>query len=56
MLQWLYDNDPRGKEAELISLMQAAQTQGFAWKQDFYVDNGTFPRLAVLAGEDTQER
>ncbi|KAI0725972.1 hypothetical protein C8Q72DRAFT_784664 [Fomitopsis betulina] len=56
VLQWLYDNDPRGKENELISLMRAAQSQGFSWKRDFYVDNGTFPRLPVIPGEDTQER
>ena len=56
VLQWLYDNDPRGKETELVSLMRAAQDQGFSWKRDFYVDNGTFPRLPVIPGEDTQER
>ncbi|TFY52235.1 hypothetical protein EVJ58_g10129 [Rhodofomes roseus] len=56
VLQWLYDNDPRGKEQQLVALMRAAQTQGFSWKRDFYVDNGTFPRLAVLPAEDTQER
>ena len=56
VLQWLYDTDPRGKETELVSLMRAAQDQGFSWKRDFYVDNGTFPRLPVIPGEDTQER
>lgn len=56
VLQWLYDNDPRGKEMELISLMHSAQDQGFSWKRDLYVDNGTFPRLPVIPGEDTQER
>ncbi|KZT04944.1 uncharacterized protein LAESUDRAFT_715247 [Laetiporus sulphureus 93-53] len=49
VLQWLYDNDPRDKQAELISLMKAARAQGFSWKDDFYVDNGTFPRVAVTA-------
>ncbi|EPS93631.1 hypothetical protein FOMPIDRAFT_1063456 [Fomitopsis schrenkii] len=51
VLQWLYDNDPRGQEEQLISLMQAARAQGFSWKNDFYVDNGTFPREAVPASE-----
>ncbi|KAH9926067.1 uncharacterized protein B0H18DRAFT_1085167 [Fomitopsis serialis] len=36
VLQWLYDNDPRGEEAQLISLMTAAREQGFSWKDDFY--------------------
>ena len=51
VLQWLYDNDPRGQQEQLISLMQAVRAQGFSWKDDFYVDNGTFPREAVPASE-----
>ncbi|TFY63122.1 hypothetical protein EVJ58_g3436 [Rhodofomes roseus] len=51
VLQWLYDNDPRGEEQQLISLMQAARAQGYSWKDDFYVDNGTFPREAVSAAD-----
>ncbi|PCH35389.1 hypothetical protein WOLCODRAFT_139880 [Wolfiporia cocos MD-104 SS10] len=51
VMQWLYDNDPRGQEAELIALMKAARAQGFSWKDDLFVDNGTFPRTAVPAAE-----
>lgn len=53
VLQWLYDNDPRGKERELISLMKTAREHGFSWKGDFFVDNGTFPRTAVPEEEAT---
>jgi len=55
-LQWLYDNDPRGKEKELIALMKAAREHGFSWKEDFFVDNGTFPRGAVLETEATMAK
>ncbi|EED81549.1 predicted protein [Postia placenta Mad-698-R] len=51
VLQWLYDNDPRGQQTQLISLMKAARAQGFSWKDDLFVDNGTFPRTAVPAAE-----
>ena len=50
-LQWLYDNDPRGQEEQLISLMKAARAQGYSWKDDFYVDNGIFPTEAVSAAD-----
>ncbi|KZS99601.1 uncharacterized protein LAESUDRAFT_765366 [Laetiporus sulphureus 93-53] len=49
---WLYDNDPRDKQVELILLMTAPRARGFSWKDDFDVHNGTFPRVAVTAEND----
>lgn len=45
-LQWLYDTDPRGKEAELLETMQLVRDSGFSWKNDWFTD-AKFPQQAV---------
>ncbi|PPQ76173.1 hypothetical protein CVT24_006599 [Panaeolus cyanescens] len=43
VLQWLYDNAPQGKEAQLLETMQLVRNQGFSWKNDWYTD-ANFPK------------
>ncbi|KAF5348470.1 hypothetical protein D9756_009679 [Leucocoprinus leucothites] len=45
-LQWLYDNDPRGKESTLLETMQLVRDTGFSWKNDWFTD-AIFPKTAV---------
>ncbi|KAF9263003.1 hypothetical protein L218DRAFT_928652 [Marasmius fiardii PR-910] len=47
VLQWLYDNHPRGQEDMLIETMQLLRDAGFSWKGWF--QNGVFPTEAVTA-------
>ncbi|KAL9711445.1 hypothetical protein Ac2012v2_005990 [Leucoagaricus gongylophorus] len=49
-LQWLYDNDPRGKEATLLETMQLVRDTGFSWKNNWFTD-AIFPKTAVPANE-----
>ncbi|KAF9441482.1 hypothetical protein P691DRAFT_779791 [Macrolepiota fuliginosa MF-IS2] len=45
-LEWLYDHDPRGKEATLLETMQLVRNSGFSWKTDWFTD-AIFPKVAV---------
>ncbi|TFK34186.1 hypothetical protein BDQ12DRAFT_636697 [Crucibulum laeve] len=45
-LQWLYDTDPQGKEAELLETMQLVRNSGFSWKNNWFTD-ADFPKTAV---------
>ncbi|KAL4263393.1 Non-reducing end beta-L-arabinofuranosidase-like GH127 middle domain-containing protein [Pleurotus pulmonarius] len=47
-LQWLFDNFPRGKEAELLESMQMIRASGFDWKNKWYTD-ANFPKEAVTS-------
>ncbi|KAF9564203.1 hypothetical protein CPC08DRAFT_273104 [Agrocybe pediades] len=49
-LQWVYDTDPRGKEAELLESMQLVRDSGFSWKDDWFTD-AIFPKQAVPANQ-----
>ncbi|KAJ3557506.1 hypothetical protein NP233_g11721 [Leucocoprinus birnbaumii] len=49
-LQWLYDTDPRGKEATLLETMQLVRDTGFSWKNNWFTD-AIFPKAAVPANK-----
>ncbi|KAG6917303.1 hypothetical protein DXG01_003144 [Tephrocybe rancida] len=48
VLQWLYDNAPRGQEALLLETMQLVRNQGFSWKEHWYTD-ADFPKVPVTS-------
>ncbi|KAJ8691204.1 hypothetical protein PTI98_010801 [Pleurotus ostreatus] len=47
-LEWLFDNFPRGKEAELLESMRMVRASGFDWKNKWYTDTN-FPKEAVTS-------
>ncbi|KAH9480851.1 hypothetical protein JR316_0007453 [Psilocybe cubensis] len=53
-LQWLYDTEPRGKEAELLETMQLVRDSGYSWKNDWFVDS-IFPKQAVPSNQLTMQ-
>lgn len=52
-LEWVYDNYPRGKEAQLLETMQLVRDSGFSWKNDWYTE-ANFPKTAVTQGFSQQ--